>query len=273
MMRLTHPVAFLICVIAAYVSAAAGCGGGQATPKLYNRLIFLTRQSGDYDIRLRTSNDRQPIELGRVLPWDSQPVWSPDGSRIAFYSDRNFNLPDRDDNVDIYVMAPDGSGLTRLTNDPASDAFPYWSPDGQRLAFYSERDGQGDVYIMNADGSGVKRVTDDAALDIPYGWSPDGQRLLVSSGRSGNLDLFTMKTDGGDVKRVTSLEGDDVAAQWSPDGSEIAFESATGRNVEVYAVNADGSNLVDLTLRPLRDAHPVRAPDSVRLAFVSDRTA
>jgi len=135
MMRIMQWAAISACVFAVLVGVAAGCGGEEGKPQLFNRLIFLTRQSGDYDIRLRTSNDRQPIELGRVLPWDSQPVWSPDGSRIAFYSDRKFNLPDRDDNVDIYVMAADGTGLTRLTDDPASDAFPYWSPDGQRLAF------------------------------------------------------------------------------------------------------------------------------------------
>ncbi len=230
MMRIMQWAAISACVFAVLIGVAAGCGGEEGKPQLFNRLIFLTRQSGDYDIRLRTSNDRQPIELGRVLPWDSQPVWSPDGSRIAFYSDRKFNLPDRDDNVDIYVMAVDGTGLTRLTDDPASDAFPYWSPDGQRLAFYSERDGQGDVYIMNADGSGIERVTDDPALDIPYGWSPDGQRLLISSARSGNLDLYTVKASGGDAKRLTKLQGNDVAAQWSPDGSQIAFESANGRN-------------------------------------------
>src|SRR3989442_14839438 len=108
------------------VGVAAGCGVKKGPVGFLNGFIFQTRQSGDYDIRLRTSNDRQPVELGRVLPWDSQPVWSPDGSRIAFYSDRKFNLPDRDDNVEIYVMAADGTGLTQLTDDPASDAFPYW---------------------------------------------------------------------------------------------------------------------------------------------------
>src|SRR5438093_5918269 len=206
MMRVARLAVILLSVILVLLGLAAGCGGDDAKPRLFNRLIFLTRQSGDYDIRLRTSNDRQPVELGRALPWDSQPVWSPDGSRIAFYSDRKFNLPDRDDNVDIYVMAVDGTGLTRLTDDPASDAFPYWSPDGQRLAFYSERDGQGDVYIMNADGSGIERVTDDPALDIPDGWSPDGERLLISSARSGNVELYTVKPSAGDATRLSQLQ-------------------------------------------------------------------
>src|SRR6266540_1861574 len=119
----------LVCALLFIFGAVSACRE-EAKPRLFNRLIFLSRQSGDYDVRLRTTNDRQPVELGRVVPWDSQPFWSPDGTRIAFYSDRNFNLADRDNNVDIYTMSADGTSLTRLTDDPTSDAFPYWSPEG-----------------------------------------------------------------------------------------------------------------------------------------------
>src|SRR5688572_5894962 len=89
-------VSVFFLVATAIVATVACIGGGDDEARLSRRLIFLPRSSGDYDIRLRTTNDRLPVELGRMLPWDSQPVWSPDGTRIAFYSDRNFNLPDRD---------------------------------------------------------------------------------------------------------------------------------------------------------------------------------
>src|SRR6266540_2660447 len=78
----------LVCALLFIFGAVSACRE-EAKPRLFNRLIFLSRQSGDYDVRLRTTNDRQPVELGRVVPWDSQPFWSPDGTRIAFYSDRN----------------------------------------------------------------------------------------------------------------------------------------------------------------------------------------
>ena len=146
------------------VAVVAACGGEEEST-LLGRLIFLSRSTGDYDIRLRTSNDRLPVELGRVLPWDSQPLWSPDGTRIAFYSDRNFNLPDRDNNVEIYVMDAGGGELTRLTDHPASDAFPQWSPDGQRIAFYSDRAGTQDIFTINADGTGLVSITTDAFED------------------------------------------------------------------------------------------------------------
>ena len=59
---------------------------------------------------------------------------------------------DRDGNSEIYVMNPDGSGQTRLTNNGAIDADPVWSPDGTKIAFWSERDGPAEIYVMNADG-------------------------------------------------------------------------------------------------------------------------
>src|SRR5438105_1146558 len=72
--------------------------------------------------------------------------------KIAFTSNR-------DGNDEIYVMNTDGTGVTRLTNDPASDSQPAWSPDGSRIAFTSTRVGNFDIYVMNADGTNVTRLT------------------------------------------------------------------------------------------------------------------
>jgi TolB protein len=76
------------------------------------------------------------------------PAWSPDGSKIAFASYRTGNL-------EIYAMNADGTGVIRLTNDPADDLYPAWSPDGSRIAFTSFRSGVGSIHLMRPDGSGV----------------------------------------------------------------------------------------------------------------------
>ena len=88
-----------------------------------------------------------------------------DGTKIAFTSDR-------DGNNEIYVMnAQDGSNQTRLTDNPASDEFPSWSPDGVKIAFTSDRDGNTEIYVMNAqDGSNQTRLTDNAASDALPEW-------------------------------------------------------------------------------------------------------
>ncbi len=69
-------------------------------------------------------------------------------------------------------MDADGSGLTTLTDNPANDSFPAWSPDGSRIAFTSDRDGNAEVYVMNADGSDLTRLTNNPAEDDAPAWSP-----------------------------------------------------------------------------------------------------
>ena len=80
-------------------------------------------------------------------------------------------------------MNADGSGVTRLTHNPADDGYPAWSPDGRHIAFDSDRDGNREIYGMNGDGSGVTRLTDHGADDFTPAWSPDGLRIAFASER------------------------------------------------------------------------------------------
>ena len=92
------------------------------------------------------------------------PAWSPDGTKIAFRSNRSGHS-------DLYVMNADGSGITQRTADTATEGRPAWSPDGMKVAFASDRDGDYEIYVMNADGSGVVRLTDNAAADKRPAWT------------------------------------------------------------------------------------------------------
>ncbi len=76
---------------------------------------------------------------------DGTPTWLPDGTKIAFTSERNVNF-------DVYVMNADGSEQTRITNNTAYDGYPAWSPDDTKIAFVSNRDGNFEIYVMNSDG-------------------------------------------------------------------------------------------------------------------------
>ena len=100
---------------------------------------------------------------------DGLAVWSPDGKKVAFMSDRHDPL------YDIYVMNADGTGVTRLTNTPGVDGYPSWSKDGKRIVFASTR-ASGvpndpdllhlDIFAMNADGTGVTRLTTSSAAEF-----------------------------------------------------------------------------------------------------------
>jgi Tol biopolymer transport system component len=113
-------------------------------------------------------------------------------------------------------MGADGSGVTQLTTDPASDFVPDWSPDGARLAFSSTRDGDLEIYLMNADGSDVTKLTDNAVADNKPGWSPDGSRIAFHSTRDGNNEIYTMNTNGSDQIRLTTNPATDTQAAWQP---------------------------------------------------------
>jgi TolB protein len=81
-------------------------------------------------------------------------------------------MSDRDGDYEIYLMNADGSNQTRLTNNPASDGWPCFSPDGTKIAFESLRDGDPEIYVMNADGSNQTRITNNPAYDGHPSWGP-----------------------------------------------------------------------------------------------------
>lgn len=92
-----------------------------------------------------------------------EPAWSPDGEWIAFRSIR-------EGNHEIYIVHPDGTSETNLTNHPDMDIEPDWSPDSQWIVFASDRSGNFDLYIMRADGSEVARVTTSTGKDSDPSW-------------------------------------------------------------------------------------------------------
>jgi TolB protein len=198
-------------------------------------------------------------------------VWSPDGRKLAFTSNRNGN-------DDVYVVNSDGTGLTRLTTHTASDGSPTWSPDSQKIAFTSKRDGYSDVFVMNADGTNPVNLTRTVADEYDPIWSPVGNKIAFRSYRDGFTKLYMINADGTNQVRLTNSLVHESNASWSPDGLKLTFDSYSMSEVdwmehyELWVVNTDGTGLLNLTPRNAAgDSMPAWSPDGKKLALASTR--
>ena len=126
-------------------------------------------------------------------------------------------------------MDADGSNPTRLTDNPASDIVPAWSPDGTKIAFASRRDGNPEVYVMDADGSNPTRLTDNPTFDGVPAWSPDGTKIAFASGRDGNPEVYVMDADGSNQTRLTNYPLSDAVPAWSPGRDQDRLRLRGGR--------------------------------------------
>lgn len=202
------------------------------------------------------------------------PILPPPTGQIVFVSGR-------DGNGEIYLINADGTDQVNLTNNPADDSNPAWSPDGSRIAFVSDRDGNREVYVMNADGTGLANLTNDPADDWRTGaindwapaWSPDGSKILFATNRDGNDEIYVMNADGSSQTNLSNRAEQDWRPTWSPDGSKIAWVTdPEPGNWEVYVMNADGTGQVNLTnTAGSLDYSPTWSPDGSRIAFASSR--
>ena len=229
-------------------------------PPLTGKIVFEGRQTGIGEIYFMNPDGTGIVQVtDRVNGgWSVSPSVSPDGTKIAFSGVANAGTAEEE--WDIYVINVDGTGLRNLTDHPAFDGWrPTWSPDGARIAFWSNRDGNDEVYTMQADGSDVRRLTDAPADDANPAWSPDGTQIAFTSDRGGDYDIWVVGTDGSNPVQITDDPADEDWPAWSPDGSRIAFS----RDGVIHTMNVDGTDIV--TLAP--GLASSWSPDGARLAF------
>lgn len=179
--------------------------------------------------------------------------------------------PPQEPATDIYVMNPDGSAQTNLTNHPGSYGSRVWSPNASKIAFTTRRDGNWEVYVMNADGSAQTRLTHNPADDGVAGWSPDGTKLLFVSTRDGTSEIYVMRADGTDETRLTHTDPSMGIGEprWSPDGRKILF----WKDFDFYVINADGSGETNITNTRRRKGSATWSPDGTKITFAGSPDA
>jgi TolB protein len=238
---------------------APGLSGGDRS-SLSGRIAFDNHE----DVWTINADSTDLTRLTHSPAFEFDPSWSPDGTQIAYRSDRG-------DESEIWVMNADGTGQRRL----AAGLSPTWSPDGSRIAYASPGDvpcppGQGPrctgISIMNADGSGQYRVPHTDGGEYPS-WSPDGKRVAFNSNLSGDHVMYIVDVDGSHVVDLSRV-GEGWQVDWSPDGRSILFTSHRDHPdnyTDVYVMSPDGSGVKRLTNN--RAYTPAWSPDGDSIVF------
>lgn len=248
-----------------------------------------TQHRPSADIYLKRVGSSVVTQLTNDASQNAMPSISPDGSRVAFCSDRSGNW-------DIYVMSTKGGPAVQITSDGANDLHPSWSPDGTRMAFsrLGQTSGRWEMWVVDAR---YPEVAEFVGYGLFPQWCPSAgtgeggsDRLLFQRGRErgdGAFGLWTLDYKDGQVSNLTQLIASPLAAfvqaSWAPDGTHVVYAAVptpsewsdpdSGRpdTATLWMMSVDGGSRVALTGGDALDLMPAWGPDN-RIYFISDRS-
>jgi Tol biopolymer transport system component len=253
--------------------AAAACSDSSTatTPPLYDSRLIAFASDSDNAQNPTQGNDGRSIfvmhadgthksRLTAAHFQDNNPRWSPDGTSIAFETNR---AP-----AGIWIMNADGSGQRPLLSAPGFDSPTdfHWSPDGKSIAFVTFPAGSAVIMIANADGSHAHQLPLTQPGDRWPSWSPDGSRIaFMGVADSVGYSIFVENSDGTARGRLTF--GADLEPEWSPEGTRIAYiEFSLTIPSQIFVMNADGSGQQALGSEG-QPFDPAWSPDGHQLAY------
>lgn len=279
-------------VLCALASLAPGCDESSSTqpapsasPSPEERLLFSSGRTGHAQLYTIAANGASDT-LVRLLVSDGddlEPVWSPDGARVAFTAVRGQARS-------IYWIEATGEQVTPhpVTPPSSEQSGPAWAPDGQRILYTSYLYENADLSRVAIDGdpnslidlTDVKYPEEENDQDHDGGnwdgcWSPDGLRMAFTSNRDDNWNIYTAsaeaRTNPRDHVQITDHPAGDWDPAYSPDGEWLAFVSDRDGNPNIFIVSAHGEpgTLRRLTTSPHVDADPAWSPDGEWIAYTS----
>ena len=243
------------------------------------RLYFAsTRHRATADLYRQTIGGSAVTQLTDDPANDVMPAVSPDGTRVAFASDRSGTW-------DLYLMDAGGGRAVKLTDDPAHNVHPSFSPDGQRIVYssFSPHAGAWELVVIDADQPTKKRIIGRGLFPV---WSPTSDTIAFQRARERGsrwFSVWTVQLEDGEATRPTEVAVSSNAAvitpRWSPDGQKLVFctvldpegeDPEQPTRADVWVTHADGSGRAQLTTGDAANLQPSWGPDG-RIYFISDR--
>lgn len=182
-----------------------------------------------------TGDQRRLAAVGPPSTSDPRASWSPDGTRLAFWSTYG------SDNEIQVVNVADGA-VTAVSPAPGADRYPAWSPTEDLLAFWSDRSGRGAIWLVEADGSNLRQLVEVGSAAGPVAWAPDGASLAIAVERPGPTWQIRIIDVEGTTRAELQVEGATLAPAWSPNGTRLAYVQLIGPTRQLWVADRSGKN-------------------------------
>ena len=201
-----------------------------------------------------------PQEVITTTREDSRGAWSPDGSMIAFNSDRTGEM-----NIWLYSIADRTSH--QLTKGPGGDYQANWSPDGKKIAFFSSRGGTADIWSVEVATSELKPVRTTTSIDVNPFYSPDGKLIAYNSDEGGRPEVWLMNADGKDARQLTDVSVMGHFLRWNAAGDGVIFRCPGHGKAQTLEAFIDGRE-PKLFCEVAGGSHMSLSPDCLRVMDV-----